>query len=391
MPSRLVVILDINPTSFGVIQNLKEANLEFFLISTEQRRFSNVRFLPFEAGSDEDDPENLTEFLLRVGRSLNERGFIIPTNEAEILFLSSKRDHLSQYFEISIAKEEALRKIVDKYTLYKELVRLSVNTPRTVLLESIEPIEITKREIKYPCLLKPVFSRDWKTAKAYGIVGDQKAIVLRDELELKACYETVEVLSSRILLQEIVDVTQNGTYSFCGYADYSGKVVWGFVTQKILQYPEKFGTALLCQTKNDPEIYEFGKRVIEKLAVDGIFEVEILRSRDNHSLQVIEINTRHWLQHRLSTRLGVNITLLDYYYRMGNRIEAERLLSGVEKDRKPVIWIDDVGYLFHCIKNGFRLQRCRFTALAGKTLELSTWSVTDWRPFYWTLKRKVLS
>jgi len=326
---------------------------------------------------------------VKIGRGLDQRGFIIPACDADLVFLAKKRDSLSEFFEISLPDGTVLWKVIDKYSLYKELHNLSINTPRTFLLESVESVENFGKRIEYPCILKPAFSGDWKTAKAFPIVGYQKAIVVQNKLDLRRSYDRVSALNPNVLLQEIVDVADDENYSFCGYADYSGKVLWGFVTQKILQYPEKFGTALLCQSKNDHEIFSFGKRVIEGIGIDGIFETEIIRDK-NGSLQVIEINTRHWMQHRLSTRLGVNITLLDYYYRMGNRIEAERLLSGVEKNRKPVIWIDDVGYLFHCIKNGFSLQRCRFAALAGKTVEFSTLSVTDWRPLYSTLKRKVL-
>ena len=182
------------------------------------------------------------------------------------------------------------------------------------------------------------------------MTNGQKVIVVRDEHELIRSYNIISTLNPKVLLQEIVQAGQYDAYSFCCYADQSGKVLFGFVTQKILQYPEGFGTALLCRSIEEPSIYELGKRVIENLGIDGISEVEIMRDEKNDALYIIEINTRHWLQHTLSARLGVDISLLDFYYRTG-RVDAVRLiLSETPRNSKPVIWFDDVGYLIHCIK-----------------------------------------
>lgn len=130
---------------------------------------------------------------------------------------------------------------------------------------------------------------------------------------------------------------------------------------------------------------------MENLGIDGISEVEIMREKKTGILYIIEINTRHWLQHTMSTRLGVNISLLDYYYRTGKMGEGKMLLSMVNRNTKPVMWIDDVGYLIHCIKNYFNFNKCKFGFLKGKQWEFATLSLKDWSPFFSLLREKLKS
>jgi predicted ATP-grasp superfamily ATP-dependent carboligase len=106
----------------------------------------------------------------------------------------------------------------------------------------------------------------------------------------------------------------------------------------------------LCRTANQPDVTAFGKKIIESLGVQGISETEIVLERKTGNLFVLEINARHWLQHRLSTCLGVNITLLDYYHRNGDQTKADALIAQADPQKKT-LWIDDLAYVIYFLKN----------------------------------------
>jgi len=387
----LIIVMNLNHIGLGIARNFKKMDCSIlgFVKAANFACTSNTLSAHVEI-SPETEPSRLAQFMVELGKRLREKGFVVPTSEIELSFLSSHRDVLSQYYHLSLTREEALSKTIDKYAFYQELEEHSFNSPDTLLIESFDSIAHLEKEIRYPCIIKPIFSGDWKTDHSYKVIGGQKAIVVRDREELKKYYGLVSVLNSKMLLQEIIE-EDYGNYSFCCYADQSGKVLWGFVTQKMLQYPGDFGTALMCQVTEEPEIQEVGKRVIEALVIDGISEVEIVKDKKTGMLYIIEINTRHWLQHTLSLSLGVNLSLLDYYFRNHNPTKVEETLSSERVCQKPVIWIDEMGYLAHCIKHRFRLKDCHFKLLAGKSWQYSTWSTKDWRPFFNRVKTTVFS
>jgi len=385
-----VIVMSNNPIGLGIIRNLQGYGLELLCLVQKVNFVCSSRYLSNVIDIDiEKEPDRLLRVLINKGEQLPEKGFILPTSEIELMFLATNRGVLSEYYLLSLSKEKVVSIIVDKYLLHQELLKLSFNSPHTLLLDSINSIDKIRNEISYPCLLKPVFSGDWKTDRSYSVMGVQKAIVIHNEQDLVASYNLVSSISPKVLLQEIVQADEHGTYSFCCYADKSGKVLWGFVTQKILQYPKNFGTALLCQTVVEPEISDLGKRVVEALGIDGISEVEIMTDKKSGLLYVIEINIRHWLQHTQSTRLGVNISLLDYYYRTGKMDETNRVLSMASQNAKPVMWIDDFGYLFHCIKNYFSFNSCKFNLFKGKHWEFAVFSLKDFSPFFSLLRGKI--
>ena len=385
-----VVLLDMNSTALGIVRNLHSSGFEILAFCKKDNHACSSRFLSSILPiCIEDEEEHILQALIAIGKYRTEKGFLITSSDIGIEFLSANRKLLEQYYTVGLANEDVLWKICDKYSFYKELVKLSLKTPASFLINDSSSIDVVHEKLGYPCILKPVFSGNWKTSKSSALLGDKKAVVIRNEGELRKYYKMVATLCPRVIAQEIIKTDESGSYSFCCYADRKGGVLWGFVTQKVLMYPKGFGTAILCQTISDREVYALGKKVVESLGVDGISETEIIRDSKSGALYVIEINTRHWMQHRLSTRLGVNLTLLDYYFRNENMTKVDEILSGGMMHGKPVIIVDEVGYLFHCIKHFFRFNECRFKMLAGKHLEYSTFSVKDWRPFYKLLKTRI--
>lgn len=243
--------------------------------------------------------------------------------------------------------------------------------------------------MRWPILIKPIHSHEWKTAVASRAIRGRKVFVIRKPEEWTSLQATIRKFSSELLAQEIIDASEDGHYSYCCYADKSGKVLWGFVTQKILQYPENFGTAILCRTVDRPDIETFGRRTIETVGLPGVSETEVVIDRNTGELSALEINSRHWIQHRLSTRLGVNISLLDYFYRSGQRAMVEEILSG-SGPFKHVLWIDDFGYITHLAKNFFRLRRLHLPAFFKNSLEFSYMEKSKLAPFLSMLMRRLL-
>lgn len=347
----MFILSQINPTAIGVIRNLQEAGLPYRVL---------------QAG--------LSDFLADLCREpLKKALFIVPTSDADILAIHCHFDALTAKGYAGLPDRKSLLIALDKYLQYSLLVSHSITTPFTVLVDgkNIEKIQFSGSRI-----LKPCFSGDWKTQASMEILGDQKAIIVTNPQELKFWQQkTAPVSSSSLILQEIIQQKDDENYSFCGYADSKGRIIWSFMTQKIIQYPAGFGTALMCRTLKNPDVDALGRQVVLNLGIEGIFEIEMIRSLENNQLYVIEINLRHWSQHRLSVKMGVNLTLLDFYHRRGDQEGIRKLLCHSRFSR--ALWIDDTGYVIHCLKNTFHPQRCRISEFFRKKIEFSTFSFKE--------------
>ncbi|WP_432821476.1 hypothetical protein [Trichloromonas sp.] len=383
-------LLSLNPTSYGIYKNLRNAGLHLHLFHMGGGLESFLgRDITVHRLSVDEEPEAVVVRLLEIQANAGNPGFVFTSSDGEVAFLDRFRDSLQDVLSLPIPTAEVARLVNDKHAFAEKLKELGIRIPWSFCVERANVEDLGLR-LSWPCLVKPVVSSEWKTDEVSSALGGKKAFVVDNYDGFFPLISRLHEYSPKLLVQEIIDVAETGNFSFCCYSDANGKVIWGFVTQKLLQYPECFGTAILCSTVEHPEIASFGKEVIEALGVSGISETEIVVDRKTGKLFVIEINTRHWLQHRLSTRLGVNISLLDYYYRSENIPMVNSLVS---KDHpfKKVLLVDDYAYLMHFVKNIFRYKKLLLPYLYRSTLEFSTFERRQTLTFLKFINRKLFS
>ncbi|KIH75479.1 hypothetical protein GFER_16100 [Geoalkalibacter ferrihydriticus DSM 17813] len=324
--------------------------------------------------------------MLALGGNFKKKPFIVPATDEEVLFLYKNSEIIEKYYTISNPKKDIVENVIDKFNIQDLLKFHGFTYPKTALLS--DGFE-TDLKLDYPCIIKSASAGDWKNEKSSTLVGESKAVVVNDAAELALYFEKFKRISPRLIAQEIIEPAEGGIFSFCSYSDRDGKVLHGFVTQKLIQYPEGFGTAVLCQTVDDNEVYELGRSVIERLGADGVCETEIIRDARTGKLIIIEINTRHWMQHRLSTRLGVNYSLLDFYYRTGNDEKVREFVGNANGRPRNFIWFDDVGFMIYVVKNLFQPRKCKLREVWRNKWEFSLFSLTDLRPFWGCVWQKV--
>jgi predicted ATP-grasp superfamily ATP-dependent carboligase len=387
--------MNLNYIGLGIVRNLSKYKGFTIAALAKEKNFAchtryvdEIRFL-----SPEVDEAKTLSWLLDKAQSATEKGFIFPTSESEIEFLIKYEQSLSSHYVLSIPNKAIAQQILDKYYFYILLKQYGFDTPETYLIQSFDSLRSLPGDLSFPFVMKPVFSGDWKTLKASSYIGSQKAIVVNSLAEVHEVYQRLSVISARMILQKMIQSEEEDTFSYCCYADDQGHSLWGMVSQKILQYPPGFGTAVLSQMVSHPEIYQMGEKLVRAIGINGILEVEIIREQGTGRLFVIEINTRHWQQHIIATKTGLNLSLLDIFFRTGSDNKMQGLIEDYRiRAKQPfdqLIWIDDMSYLLHIAKNLLNLRACHLMKINPFQIVPSVFSVADPVPFFFLLKEKL--
>lgn len=382
-----VFLLGLNNNHYGIIRNVHRHVQAVHVFAPESSHLGSSR-LPFRRIplSLEAEPKAVLTKLIQLGESLDAPKLIVPACDRELHFVAEHAATLGKHYALSMPRSEVLGEVMDKYRLQELLSAHDIAYPRTVLIDRAPTHEMLG-SITFPCIVKPAFSAEWKTSCSSRAIGEVKATVCESAADVAALYDRVKAFSPRLIAQRIIQPKEDKTYSYCCYSGEGGKVLFGFVTSKILQYPKGLGTALMCRSVENEAVSRLGRHVVESIGLDGIAEVEVIQDALDGRHYVIEINPRHWMQHAMSGRLGVNFSLLDCHYRLGRDDEARALLAGPET-RRPVAWFDDVGFLIHAAKNLF-VKDCHYSEMLGCAIELSLFSVRDPWPFISCLKSKL--
>ncbi len=376
----IAYLLSLNPTSYGIYRNLRGSGVEVHVF---HKGGGLERFLGREAVihrlAFDQEPAGVAARVIEVQAKSGQPGLVFTSSDAEILYLDGCRDELGRAVSLPIPSPGITRLVRDTYSFFERVTELGIASPRSLCAEG-PAFDVACDSMRWPCLAKPAVSSEWKTPEAARALAGRKAFVVRSPEEYAPLIRRLRPFTSRLLVQDIVDVGDEGNFSFCAYSGRDGRVLWGFVTRKLLQYPEGFGTAILCSTAERPDVAEVGRKTVESLGIGGVSETEIVVDRRTGGLLVIEVNARHWLQHRLSTRLGVNISLLDLNYRLGNRPAVEATLSKPRAFRR-VLWIDDLGYLQHFLKKFARGRNLYLKSLLSHLPEFALLESRSLLPF----------
>ncbi len=329
------VVMNMFYTGLGIARSLGEQDISVIGLTSQARvygnftRYAKTVFCP----DSRREPEALRDWLVSMGRNLGHRSVIFPTRDDDLAFLDRFRRELQPYFILTIPESSVLHSCLDKWETYLWAKQADVRTPQCWLIQGMKDIARVAEEATFPCVLKPVASRDWRMGGNWEIVGGRKAIGISTPEELLAAYTDIACANERALLQEMVPGGDDCLLIAACYLDRNSQWVAGFNTQKLAQVPEGFGTGCIVQTADRPELFEPTLRILQKMRFTGIAEVEFKWDASRGEYQLIEINPRPWDQHRLGKACGADLMLAAYYDHAGLSIPA------VPRQIQPQKWI----------------------------------------------------
>jgi D-aspartate ligase len=313
------VVMNMFYTGLGIARSLGERGIPVIGLSAQRgiygnfTRYAKIAFCP----DSRRQPEQLADYLVRLGQDLGGHSILFPTRDDDVLFLDRFRERLSKCFNLVVPPSPALHICLDKMATYKAAVAAGVPTPKCWLVENERELEGVVAELPYPCVAKPVSSHDWRQGQNWALVGARKAFVVSNEEQLRSEYRQVSHAGPRLLIQELVPGGDDCLLIAACYLNRESRMTAAFNTQKLLQSPEGFGTGCIVQSAQRPELFEPSERLLKSIKFTGIAEVEYKWDAACSAYRLIEVNPRPWDQHRLGQAAGVDLAYLAYCEQAG--------------------------------------------------------------------------
>ncbi len=309
------VVMNMFYTGLGIARSLGEQGIPVIGLTSQHRIYGNfTRYAKIEFCPDSrHNPEALCVWLLELGKKLGRKSVIFPTRDDDVLFLSRFRRELEPFFTLTIPEDSVLHSCLSKWETFQWAEKAGVKTPQCWLVERKDDFPEIAKHVTYPCVLKPVSSRDWRIGHNWEMVGARKAIGISSAAELAAEYAEIARADERALIQAMVPGGDDCLLIVACYMDRNSRWVAAFNTQKLFQFPEGFGTGCIVQTANRPELFEPTQRLLQKMGFTGIAEVEYKWDASTGEYQLIEVNPRPWDQHRLGKAGGADLILLGLF------------------------------------------------------------------------------
>ncbi|HEX4805301.1 MAG TPA: hypothetical protein VFU94_05320 [Conexibacter sp.] len=226
---------------------------------------------------------------------------LFPMTDRGSELLAKQARHVpanARAFEVSGAGHLAL---MDKETADGIARRAGVNVPWTAVVHSVEELDELAGAAPWPCVVKPIFSHDWR-----GRYGEERVFVVNDAGEAARRVERPLRDGVGMLLCQYVpggdgDVEEaivvrlaDGSYPVC------------FGCRKLRQSPRGFGATAVGFSDPLPETTALARAVLDEAGFVGVAGVETKRHPDTDERWFIEVNVRVPAQWGLGDACGAD-------------------------------------------------------------------------------------
>jgi D-aspartate ligase len=177
----------------------------------------------------------------------------------------------------------------------------SVRVPWTRVVHSLEELETLVGEAPWPCVVKPIFSHEWR-----GRYGEQRVFVVQSADEAAArlaqpLRDSVGMLLCQYIPGGDGDVEETIVVRL---ADGSYPVCFG--CRKLRQSPRGFGATAVGFSDPLPETTALARAVLDEAGFVGVAGVETKRHPDTDERWFLEVNVRVPAQWGLGDACGAD-------------------------------------------------------------------------------------
>lgn len=370
------VVLDLSATGIGIVRSLKEKGINVFAYDVQEKyeigktRYATCGICP----NPESEEQELLQFLILLGKGFIRKPVLFAGSDDFVHFISKHRTILSQYFRFLLPEESVVEAVLDKKLTYELAVKHNVPCPKIFEIHDEQQLEQIIDEVTFPCILKPVYSSDFRKRISHSLY--KKAIFVEKASELREKY-LLYVPYGELMLQEIIPGDETCIYSVKTFFDEQMNLIGIYMNQKLHQFPPDFGSSAMVISIRDEEVIQKAVSFLSALQFKGLAITEFKRDVRDGELKFIEINSRIGLTQRLSIACGVDLAYLYYLSLTGqNPSPVTSQLEGV----KWVYFVRDYIAFLQKRRMGKMTIVQWIKSLSGKKVEaLFTWD--DLRPF----------
>jgi D-aspartate ligase len=256
------------------------------------------------------------QWLLAFGA--REPGHVLyPTSDDLAWLFAVHAADLGRYFRLFSPPAEALERLLDKASLYRECAAVGIETPRSWYPDGEGDLAHIASAATFPLLIKQR-TQVLSTTHSKGVVVGSAAEFLKRYPEFVKTNPHGDAVAQRRpeacspMLQEYLPEVLEGTMLVAGFVDRSGQLVAARASTKILQRPRRLGIALcLEETTLDATIVERLSALCRRVGYYGVLHVEFVPVRGR--LLLIDFNPRFYHHMAFEAARGLPLATLAYY------------------------------------------------------------------------------
>ena len=213
--------------------------------------------------------------------------FLIPIGADSVSLVNRFRKEIVKRVRINIAPEESIKICLEKDKLLLIAEELGIPTPKRYKLNELKETIDYGLNIKNKLVIKPSSE-----------LSNDKVIYTKDIGIINSYLQNED----NYLVQDYVS-----GYGVGFFAVYdNGNLRNFFMHKRIRENPPSGGSSVCAASIFDQRLYDYGKKLLDKLNWHGVAMVEFKKTHATNELYLMEVNPKFWASHDLAIESGLN-------------------------------------------------------------------------------------
>lgn len=342
----------------GVARNLGRNGVRIYYVDNRKTELAYSKYCKeyFINPQIQKHKEEFENFLVKIGKRLNEKTVIFPVTDLYVLYVSELKDELSDYYIIPLPAKNIVETLVNKRKFYSSLAKYDIPHPTTYFVKSLDSVKEISKEISYPTWVRPEISQ------LFMEKFNKKGFVARSQEDLLRFYIMARSKNCSVMAQEIIPGDVTYMHGIAGYINLESKVLATFCYNRLREHPQ-FGNGSVLVSRGDFAYKTLLIEYLTKIEYKGVFDAEFKKDPRDNLLKLLEINARSWWQNLHPTKCGTNIIYTAYLDAVGIKPDTPKRYEG---GIKWVHFLNDLRASIKPIKNGELTPRQWLSSLRGE-------------------------
>jgi len=278
------------------------------------------------------DTERQLHYVENFGREIG-RGFLVPTNDDNVAWVSQNRERLSKHFIIPLPDWEIVGEIFDRATCYTKAASIGINVPRHWSPEcdaGMQELISTLEPDKSDYIIK---TRSILSAPANEAATRLTEAAPKHRTDILAKCEALRRRTGEIpMIQEVVPGAADSAIGVTMVISPKGEIVLAYCVRRLrlasykidagYVHPYELGSVVWCETVHDDEALEAARELVRLFKYTGQITVEFRRDSRDGSLYLMKVEPRPVRATSLSTAIGMDIPTALYGVFRGETVKV---------------------------------------------------------------------
>jgi predicted ATP-grasp superfamily ATP-dependent carboligase len=254
---------------------------------------------------------DLVRFLRDLGSRLEQRPFLIVTDELALLTISEHRAELEGLYRFRLPAHDTVLMLHDKARFHESARAHGWLVPNGVVVRKRSDLAKIA-SLRLPMILKPADKRHVHDGRA------PRLIVAENHPDALSAAERLLAQAGKVLVQETIEGPDDNIYFCLFYRGRDGETLGMFTARKLASSPPGIGSIAFCTPGAEEDLERTTKDLLDRVDYFGFGRVEYKRDARNGRFLIIEptVGRTDW-QVEAATLAGVNIPLIAYRHEIG--------------------------------------------------------------------------